>query len=166
MMGISPIAIPSSFENTKFPSVEERIKNLVKDREEALAAHKLARRRMAERRQNRFIPFKKGDMVWLDNRNLKTNYHKKMTPKREGPFKILEVLGPLTYCLELPKSWRIHNVFHAVLLKPYIETEVHGPNFPQLPPEINNDEERYEVETILKHRKRGRGIQYFVLWKH
>ena len=104
-------------------------------------------------------------MVWLDNRNLKTNYHSKMTPKREGPFKILEVLGPLTYRLELPKSWRIHNVFHAVLLKPYIETEVHGPNFPRPPPEIENEEERYEVETILKHKKRGRGIQYFVLWK-
>jgi len=99
MMGISPLAIPLSFENTKLPSVEEQIKNLVKDREEALAAHELARSRMAKRRQNRFIPFKKGDMVWLDNKNLKTNYHSKMTPKREGPFKILEVKGPLTYWL-------------------------------------------------------------------
>ena len=52
MMGISPLAIPSSFENTKFPSVEEQVKNLVKDREEALAAHELAQRHMAEQRQN------------------------------------------------------------------------------------------------------------------
>ena len=152
-MGTSPLAIPSTFENTKLPSVEERIKNLVKDRNEALAAHELARTRMAERRKNRFTPFKKGDMVWLDNRHLKTNYHSKMTPKREGPFKILEVKGPLTYKLELPSSWHIHNVFHAALLKPYIETEVYGPNFPRPPPEIDNEEERYKVETILKHRK-------------
>jgi len=66
-------------------------------------------------------------MVWLDARNLKTNYHTKMASRREGPFKILE--GPLTYKLELPKSWHIHNTFHAVLLMPYVETEVHGPNF-------------------------------------
>jgi hypothetical protein len=94
-------------------------------------------------------------MVWLDAQNLKTNYHTKMAPRREGPFKILEVLGPLTYKLELPKSWHIHNTFHAVLLMPYVETEVHGPNFTQPPPEIENDEERYEIETILRHRKRG-----------
>ena len=105
MMGTTPIAIPLSFKNTKFPSVEERLKKLTQDREEALAAHELARSRMAERRKNRFKPFKEGQKVWLDTRHIKTNYHKKMSPKREGPFKILEVLGPLTYKLELPKSW-------------------------------------------------------------
>jgi hypothetical protein len=57
---------------------------------------------------------------------MKTNYHKKMAPKREGPFEIEEVLGPVTYRLKLPTTWKIHNVFHAVLLKPYVETEVHG----------------------------------------
>jgi hypothetical protein len=30
-------------------------------------------------------------------RNMKTNYHKNMAPKREGPFKIKEVLGLVTY---------------------------------------------------------------------
>jgi hypothetical protein len=164
-MGTSPIAIPLSFENTKYPSTEDRIRKLVQEREEALAAHELARSRMASRRKNRFTPFKKGDLVWLDSRNLKTNYHKKMTPKREGPFKITKVLGPLTYQLELPPTWRIHNVFHAVLLAPYIETEVHGPNFTRPPPDIENEEERYEVETILRHRRRGRGHQFYVKWK-
>jgi hypothetical protein len=57
---------------------------------------------------------------------MKTNYHKKMAPKREGPFKIEEVLGPVTYQLKLPMTWKIHNIFHAILLKPYI---VHGENF-------------------------------------
>ena len=42
MLGESPIAIPTSFENTRYPTVEERIKNLVTSREEALAAHELA----------------------------------------------------------------------------------------------------------------------------
>jgi hypothetical protein len=163
--GTSPVAIPTSFENTRFPAVEERIKNLTRDREEALAAHELARSRMAARRQNRFIPFKQGQYVWLDSRNLRTNYHKKMAPKREGPFKIVKVKGPLTYKLQLPKTWHIHDTFHAALLKPYTETEIHGPNFTRPPPDVENEEERYEIETILQHRKRGRKYQYLVKWK-
>jgi hypothetical protein len=79
--GEAPVAIPTTFENTKFPSVAERIKNLVTSREEALAAHELARSCMAKRIKSNFAPFKKGQMVWLDLRHLKTNYHKKMAPK-------------------------------------------------------------------------------------
>ena len=52
-----------------------------------------------------------------------------MAPKHEGPFQISEVLRPVTYWLDLPPTWQIHNVFHAVLLMPYIKNEVHGPNF-------------------------------------
>jgi hypothetical protein len=40
MNGEAPVAIPTTFENTKFSSVAENIKNLVTSREEALAAHK------------------------------------------------------------------------------------------------------------------------------
>ena len=60
LYGESPIAIPTTFTHTKYPSIEEKIKRMIKDREEALAAHKLARRRIAERRNNMFIPFKQG----------------------------------------------------------------------------------------------------------
>jgi hypothetical protein len=97
-----------------------------------------------------FIPFTVGQKVWLDTRNMKTNYHKKMAPKREGFFEIEEVLGPVTYRLKLPNTWKIHNVFHAVLLKPCVETEVHGENFSQPILDIL-DGEVYNVETILKH---------------
>ena len=48
---------------------------------------------------------------------------------------------------------------------PYTENEIHGPNYLRPPPSIENDEEHWEVKTILKHRKRGQGYQYFVLWK-
>jgi len=72
MFGESPITLPLSFENTKYPAVEDRMKTLIKNREEALAAHELARTCMADRRKSTFIPFKKGDKVWLDSRNMKT----------------------------------------------------------------------------------------------
>jgi Chromo (CHRromatin Organisation MOdifier) domain len=92
-------------------------------------------------------------------RNLKINHHKKIAPKQD------EVLGPVTYQLKLPESWRIHNVFHAALLRPYIENEVYGNNYPRPLPELLEGEEVYEVETILKHQRRGRGYQYYVKWK-
>ena len=49
MFGDSPVAVPHSFKNTKFPAVEDKMRQLIKDREEALAAHELAWSRMIER---------------------------------------------------------------------------------------------------------------------
>jgi hypothetical protein len=95
---------------------------------------------------------------------MKTNYHKKMALRKEGPFKITEVLGPVTYQLELPITWKIHNVFHAILLKPYQENNIHRKNFSLPPLEILNGEEVYQVESILQHQRRGQGYQYLVKW--
>ena len=165
MHGESPKMLPVTFEKTKYPTIKERMHTLIRDREEALAAHELAMRRIADRQKNTFTPFKKGDLVWLDTRNIKTTNNPKIGPQREGPFLISNVLGPLTYRLELPSNWQIHNVFHAVLLRPYIENEIHGANFPQPPPELLEGEEVYEVESIVKHRRRGWGYQYLLKWK-
>ena len=87
-----------------------------------------------------------------------------MAPKQEGPFEIEEVLGPVTYQLKLPETWKIHKVFHATLLHPYKENEVYGENYPRPLPDVEDGEEVYEVEQILKHRRRGRGYEYLVKW--
>ena len=166
MFGDSPQAIPHSFENTRFPTVEAKMKQLRKNREEALAAHELAQTRMIEQRRSKFTPFQKGEKVWLDSRNLKTLYHKKMAPKREGPFEITDMLGPLTYRLKLPETWRIHSVFHASLLQRYRENDVYGTNYDRPPAELNDKgQEVYNIEMILKHQKRGRGYQYYIKWE-
>ena len=165
MLGITPVVIPLSFENTKYLTIEERMKKLIKEQEEALAAHELARSCMAGRRHDTFKPFEKGQKVWLDSRNSKTQYNKKIRPRCEGPFEIDEVLGPVTYRLKLPSSWKIHNVFHVILLRPYVETEVHGNNFPRPAPELLEGEEVYNMEWILKHRRCGRRYQYYVQWE-
>ena len=85
--------------------------------------------------------------------------------KWEGPFIIAEVLGPVTYRLQLPSSWQIHNVFHTTLLQPYKENNIYGSNFPEPPTELENKEEVYEVDSIINHRKQGRGYQYYMKWK-
>ena len=91
--------------------MEDKMKTLQWNWEEALAAHELARSCMADRWKSFFTPFKKGDQVWLDLQNLKTVYHKNMKPEREGPFTITDALSPVTYQLKLTATWRIHNVF-------------------------------------------------------
>ena len=164
MFGESPVAIPLSFESTKYPTIEDTMKTLLQNRQEALVAHELARNRIADKWRLTFTPFQKGDQVWLDSRNLKTIYHKNMKPKQEGPFFITKVLGPVTYRLKLLTSWQIHNVFHAMLLTPYRENEIYGENFTEPPPEIVEGEEVYKVETICNHRKQGQGYQYYVQW--
>ena len=42
MFGLSPVSVPLSFKHTKYPAIEERMKTLQKNLEEALAAHELA----------------------------------------------------------------------------------------------------------------------------
>jgi len=154
MMGYEPKDIPLAFENTNTPAAEQRLKTLKEARNEASAAHELARQQMAEWSTRGFTPFEKGQKVWLDSRNLKIGYEsRKLAPKREGPFEITEIMGPITYHLKLPDQWQIHPVFHASLLSLYQETETHGPNFPQPPPDLIEGEEEYEVEVIIAHRK-------------
>jgi transposase InsO family protein len=87
IQGNNPISVPITFSHMKYPTIEEKMKQMIYDREKALAAHKLARTRIANQKQSKFVPFKKNQKVWLDMRNLKMNHHKKIAPKREGPFK-------------------------------------------------------------------------------
>jgi hypothetical protein len=56
-------------------------------------------------------------------------------------------------------------MFHANLLTPFKETEMHGPNYLKLTPDLINQEEEYEVEAIITHRKHGRWNQYLIKWK-
>ena len=57
IQGDSPISIPITFSHTKYVSIKEKMKWMINDREEALATHKLARTRIANRKQSNFTPF-------------------------------------------------------------------------------------------------------------
>ncbi len=105
---------------------------------------------MLARIKSNYTPFIIGQKVWLEAKNLKMIYNKKMAPKREGPFQIIKVLSPLTFSLNLPTMWQIHNTFHAFLLTPYVENEIHGPNYTRPPAELEEHEEaEWEVECII-----------------
>ena len=157
ILGDSPISIPITFHHTKYPTIEEKMKQMIHEREEALVAHELARTRIANQKQLTFILFVKGQKVWLDTWNIKTTHHRKITLKCEGPFEINKVLGPVTYWLKLPETWNIHNVFHITLLCPYVKNETYGNNYPWPHIKSLKGEQVYEVEAIIKHQRRGRG---------
>jgi hypothetical protein len=88
--------------------------------------------------------------------NLKTSHPTtKLRAKRYRPFTITNVISHVTYQLELLPQWKIHNVFNAAYLLPYQETEEHGLNFPEPPPELIEGEPEYEVKHIIDMRQFG-----------
>ena len=121
---------------------------------------------MTSRSMRRFTPWKVGDKVWLEATHLHLKYpSRKLAPKRHGPFEISHVLSSLTYQLRLPGTWKIHDVFHASLLLSYRSTEAHGPSFLNLPPDVIDNEEEYEVEAILSHKGPKARQLYLTAWK-
>jgi hypothetical protein len=90
---------------------------------------------------------------------------RKLSPKRLGPFKVLEKIGIMNYRLELPRSMKIHPVFHVSLLTRHMEDQIPGRvQTPPEPVEIDRENE-YEVESILDSRLRRGKLQYLVKWK-
>ena len=167
MMGYDPKVIPTPYQKTLLPEAEKRIAALARMRDEALAHHELAARIMAKRITRGFTLFETGEKVWLENTNLRINYQsRKLAPKREGPFVIEEKLSPLVYKLKLPKTWKIHPVFHAHLLSRYKENEIHGENFLNSPPELEEEGDLFfEAEAILQHKKERGHLKFLVKWK-
>ena len=165
ILGYKPKEYPK-IRQTFLPSLKERLSLLEQARDEALVAHEWTQQMMKEQIMMKFTPWKVGDKVWLEGKNLHLHYStKKLAPQREGPFKISHVISPLAYCLCLLLMWKIHNVFHASLLLTYRETAEHGPNFINPPPKEIDSEEEYKVANILSHQGTPGQQTYLVSWK-
>lgn len=54
-----------------------------------------------------------GNKVWLNIKYIKNKQNRKLVAKFFGPFRIPHPIGKQAYKLELPKRWRIHDVFHV-----------------------------------------------------
>ena len=165
LYGYEPHSYPP-LGKTFLPALETQLTVLDEARKEALAAHESARKLMTSRSNPRFTPWKVGNKVWLEATRLCLKYpSRKLAPKRHGPFEISRVLSPLTYQLQLPGTWKIHDVFHASLLSSYHSTETHGPSFLNPPPDVIDNEEEYKVEAILFHKGLKAHRLYLTAWK-
>ena len=73
----------------------------------------------------------------------------------------------MVYKLWLPSAWRIHDVFHASLLTPQVETAEYG--VPPTPPllDLVDREPEFEVKNILRHKCIGhkKELRYLVQWR-
>ena len=87
-----------------------------------------------------------GEKVWLSSKYLKTKRNHKLEAKFFGPFRVLHPVGKQAYKLELPKKWRIYDVFYVSLLE-QDTTKKGRVNNMQLEFEAGNDKE-YEVDGI------------------
>jgi hypothetical protein len=139
--------------------------------EEATAALTKAKEDYAlyyNRRRTPAPEFKRGDHVYVDAEDIKTNRpSKKFDSLRYGPYKVLEKVGSSAYRLDLPQSMsRLHPVFPVVKLTPAPDDPIVGRRAkPPPPPEVIDGEEHHEVEEILDSRWYRRRIEYFVKWK-
>jgi Chromo (CHRromatin Organisation MOdifier) domain len=161
MNGKAPVAILTTFENTKFPSVSKKIKNLVTSREEALAAHELARSRMWEEsnwtlshlRKVKWFGWAQG--IWRQTIRRRWLQNKKDCSKLRRCWDQL-----LTYwnSQSLGKSTKSSMPHCSILIKKQ------GLWRKLYPTTAKEEEEVYKVEQILKHRKHGWGYEYLIKW--
>jgi hypothetical protein len=161
IMGINPTESISTPDDA-VPAAQEQLKQLLSARSDA---QKALQKRIKP--LNVLRTFVSGDKVWLDGRNLRTKAPsnlRALTPRRFGPYEVIKQMSPVTYRLKLPISLKIHDVFHVDLFTPYHETEEHGENYAQPPPELIDGEEEYQVEEIIDERINRRKKQYLVKW--
>ncbi|CAJ0954315.1 unnamed protein product [Ranitomeya imitator] len=87
----------------------------------------------------------------------------KFKPRFIGPYKISEIINPVSFRLVLPASFAIRNVFHRSLLRRYVVPVV--PSVDPPAPVLVEGELEYEVEKIVDSRFSRRRLQYLVKWK-
>ena len=110
----------------------------------------------------------------MNSKYIKTKRNQKLEAKFFEPFRVLHPVGKQAYKLELPKKWRIYDVFHVSLLEQDTTRKgrVHEDNLEELDAG-DNDSGEYEVEAIRDSAVYAResesghlpGLYYLVSWK-
>ena len=61
------------------------------------------------------VTFAADSYAWLSTDHLKlpTNLSQKLASRYIGPFKVIEQINPVAFCLLLPDGWKVHDVFHV-----------------------------------------------------
>jgi len=118
----------------------------------------------AYNRRRSDVSFRRGDMVYLRTRNLRSDRpNRKLSNPLTGPFKVDGTVGKLAYRLLLPASWKVHPVFHVEMLEPCPNDMRESSDAPQ-PTTLEDDYEDFEIEAILDSRRRRNRLQYQVKW--
>jgi len=105
-----------------------------------------AMRKYYDKKRKSIEPFKKGDLVMLNGRNIRAKHRcKKLDNKRFELFQIVSVESNSGFCkFQLPVSWKIHPVFNIDLLERY---KGEGPTRQAM--EIEADGDDWFMESII-----------------
>jgi hypothetical protein len=104
---------------------------------------------------------KRGDKVYLLTKNLRTKRPSKgLDHVKVGPFLIKSQQGPVTYTLDLPPDAKIHPRFHVNKLEPADPETPLQRTFRY----ATEEENEFEVETIVSHKGPPNSRQYLVKW--
>jgi len=169
LMGFHPCSLPCDLPLSPLPSVQDRLDAMSHLHTDVIAAQTLAHLSWQDwyHNQPRLPLFAVGDKVWLEGKHVSTLAPSlKLTPRRHGPFPVLAVINDVTFCLDLPLGWcsRLHPVFHASLLSPYVKTSAHGPNFSHPLPDLVDSNEHFEVKSILDSCFICSTLHYLMHW--
>uniref|UniRef100_A0A8C5MC00 Gypsy retrotransposon integrase-like protein 1 n=1 Tax=Leptobrachium leishanense TaxID=445787 RepID=A0A8C5MC00_9ANUR len=165
--GYHPSLLPDLPRTCQVPDVNVHIQNLQRNfrllRQHLLQAQR-NHKRSADANRRPVDGYTIGQKVWLSTKNIRLSCpSKKLGPKFIGPYIVQRILSPVTVRLKLPRTVRLHPVFHVSLLKPW--TPPLGPSVTPPPPTLVDGESEYEIESILDSRYRGRRLEYLLHWK-
>ena len=166
--GFHPTMTLKALPDTDIPSADERA--LLLDEIQELLKHQLTsalelQAKYYDRKHKPAPEFAVGEQAWLLRRYIQTERPSdKLDDKKLGPFRITKVIGSHARKLELPKSMKIHPVFHVSLLEQHV-TGSERYEVPTPQPVVIEGEEEWEVERIEDHRRQQGKTQYLVLWK-
>ncbi|QRV93063.1 Retrotransposable element Tf2 protein [Ceratobasidium sp. AG-Ba] len=140
-------------------SMKEKMKKIWDEAKASMEFHKALDKQGRE--------FKVGDKVWLLLTNLSTRRpSKKLDNRKGGPFTITEKISSHAYRLDLPKTIKVHNVFHVNLLSPVTEDKDFQRRQMKPPPIITEEgEEEYEVDHVVNWEWRNGKPYYQIRWK-
>ncbi|KAJ9515660.1 hypothetical protein QJQ45_002710 [Haematococcus lacustris] len=105
--------------------------------------------------RRRHVSYNPEQLIMLSTENMRRKVDdvgvRKLKPRYVGPFRVLHMVGDAAVKIQLPHQWRVHNVFHVSLVKPYVGDAV--PNLVAPPPDRWEDGQPvYEVEKLVDHR--------------
>lgn len=111
--------------------------------------------------KNNPMKFVSEDQVWLNMKNLKImRLNKKLDHKQIESFYVHEKIGQQVYCLELPKHFKIHDIFHVFNLDIYSQVPwtASSNNVEEI---TDNDR---EIQKILDSKWVCGKLKYLVCW--